>query len=497
MDSPLTIAELSRLRKAIQQRDRLIAQGLATPGVDLRISRALANLKLYLPAQTQLAEVLKDWETSDSTKKSQIIVWLQQNILNDVPSQENAPPPAVPPHPAFVHPPPPPALHSRTGSVISQLDQPVPSGLLPLPTSTRVTPGPTPTPTPPNPNNAYPPREIHTQASLKPPTPPPKDWSSGISQESLTRRHTFAGRPQPLRQSSNLVDSPTNERYADSPVSNPLYPRTFSGYNSSQPGVVSPNSTNATSLTRRFGTQTSQPTPSSHGHAPNPPGPHGHDSNQYHTPPSSGPPAPTNQPSSNFAQGYTNPQSLFIPGAQGGSSSSYNQQFIEAWTKIQAQQAQHSATLLQQLSQGQQLSTSNNTAQLLATAQQHQAQQQANFLQQLQAQQTASANQTTQLLANIQQQQQQQQQAQTNQLMSMLQQYQQNTPNFDPNQSSQSNQQVLDLLSQIQSGGTPGVDWASIVSGSGIDPSTLMTMMMGGGVDPTNLAMQGAGFMFG
>ncbi|KAG8732890.1 hypothetical protein FRC11_010270 [Ceratobasidium sp. 423] len=487
MDSPLTVAELSRLRKAIQQRDRSVAQGLVTSGVDLKISRALSNLKLYLPAQTQLAAVLKDWETSDSTKKSQIIVWLQQNLLNDTPSQESVPPPAVPPHPAFVHPPPPPALHSRTGSVVTQPDRP-PSGPPPIPTSTRVTP----VPTPPNPNHAYPPREIHTQASFKPPTPPPKDRISGITQESLTRRHTFAGRPQPLRQSSNFVDSPTNERYADSPASSPLYPRTFSAYNSSQSNVASPNGTNATGSSRRFGTQTSQPTLSSHGHTPNPPGTHGYDSNQYHAPPSSGQSATTSQFSPNFTQGYANPQSLFTPGTQGGSPSSYTQQFIDAWTKIQAQQAQQTATLIQQLSQGQQTSTSNNTTQLLATVQQQQAQQQAHFLQQLQAQQTAEANQTTQLLANLQQQQQ----AQTNQMMSMLQQYQQNTPGFDPGQSFQSDQQLLDLLSQMQSGGTPGVDWASLASGSGMDPSTLMSMMMGG-VDPTNLAIQGAGFMFG
>ncbi|KDN46326.1 hypothetical protein RSAG8_04270, partial [Rhizoctonia solani AG-8 WAC10335] len=242
-----------------------------------------------------------------------------------------------------------------------------------------------------------------------------------------------------------------------------------------------------TCRTRLFGSQTSQPTPSNHNHTPNPPGPSGHDSNQVHTPPSSGHTAQTAQSSSDFTQGYGNPQSVFIPGLQGGPSP-YSQQFIDTCTGIQAQQAQHSSMLIQQLTQAQQPTTSNITAQILATAQQYQAQQQADFLKQLQAQQATSSNNTTQLLANLQQQQQ----AQTNQIMSILQQSQQNAPSFNPNQNFQSNQQMLDLLSQMQSGGTPGVDWASLASGSGMDPNTLMSMMMGG-MDPTNLA----GFMFG
>lgn len=90
MDNPLTTAELSRLRKAIQQRDRLVAQGLVTSAVDSRISSALSNLKLYLPAHTQLAVILRDWETSDSAKRSHITIWLQQNILNDDSSQVGA-----------------------------------------------------------------------------------------------------------------------------------------------------------------------------------------------------------------------------------------------------------------------------------------------------------------------------------------------------------------------------------------------------------------------
>ncbi|KEP47312.1 hypothetical protein V565_160230 [Rhizoctonia solani 123E] len=479
MDNPLTMAEFSRLRKAIQQRDRLVAQGLTTSGVDLRISSALSTLKLYLPAQTQLAAVLKDWETSDAVKRSQIIIWLQQNILNDTPSQESPPPLEVPPRPAFVHPPPPPALPSRAGSIISRPTSL--SGTPPIPTSARVTP----VQALPNANNAYPPREMHTQASLKPPTPPPKERLSNIAHESLVRRHTFAGRPEPLRRSTTLVDSSTSEGY-DSSASTSLYPTAFSGFNSSQPGVSSPNNSSATGSTRRFGSQTSQTTPSSHSHTPNPLG--RHDSNQHHTLPNSGQPAQTTQPSSDFA--HATSQGLFTPGLQGGPSP-YNQQLMDTWTKIQAQQAQQSSMLIQQLTQAHQSPTSNFTAQILAAAQQQQAQHQANFLQHLQAQQAASSNNTTQLLANLQQQQQ----AQTNQMMSILQQ-QQNAPTLNPNQNSQSNQQMLDLLSQMQSGGTPGVDWASLASGSGMDPSTLMSMVMGG-FDPTNLAMQGAGFMLG
>ncbi|CAE6470872.1 unnamed protein product [Rhizoctonia solani] len=477
MDSPLTAAELSRLRKAIQQRDRLVAQGSATSAVDLRISRALSNLKLYLPSQTHLAAVLKDWETSDSAKKSQIIIWLQQNILNDTPSQERAPPPATPPRPTFVHPPPPPPLLSRAASVVSRPDRPASiSGTPPIPASVSVTP----VPTPPNTGNAYPPREIHTQASLKPPTPPPKDIISGITHESLMRRHTLAGRPQHSRQSSGFVTSPTNDQHADSLARDSLYPRTFSGYNSSQPGVASPNRSNTTDSARRFGTQTSQPNSL------------GHDSNQYHTPPSSAQAAQAaGQFPSNFAQGSSSPQGPFPNGIQGGASP-YIQQFIDAWKKIQEQKAQQNSMLMQQLNQAQQTPTSNTTAQIFAAAQQQQAQLQANLLQQLQAQQASSANDTTQLLANLQQQQQ----AQTNQMMSLLQQYQQNTPTFNPNQNFQQSQQMLDLLSQMQSGGAPGVDWASLASGSGMDPSMLMSMVMGG-MDPTNIAMQGASFMFG
>ncbi|KAH7334232.1 hypothetical protein B0J17DRAFT_672653 [Rhizoctonia solani] len=481
MDSPLTVAELSRLRKAIQQRDRLVAQGSATSVVDLRISRALSNLKLYLPSETHLAAVLKDWETSDSAKKSQIIIWLQQNILNETPPQGSALPPPVPPRPAFVHPPPPPPLLSRAASVVSRPDRPASlSGTPPIPTSLR----PTPIPTPPNTSNAAsnacPPREIYTQASLKPPTPPPKDRFSGITHEFLTRRHTLAGRPQHSRQSSGFVTNPTSDQFADSPLSSPLYPRTFSGYNSSQPGIASPNRSNATDSTGRFGTQTSQPTPSGLGHPPNP---LGHDSSQYHMPPSSGQPAPTSQFPPNFTQGYANLQNPLSNGTQVGTPS-HIQQFMDACKKIQEQQAQQNSALMQQLSQAQQTSTPNTTAQILAAAQQQQAQHQANFLQQLQTQQAATANDTTQLIANLQQQQQ----AQTNQMMSLLQQYQQNAPTFNPNQNIQQINKCLIY--------SPGVDWASLASGSGMDPTMLMSMLMGG-MDPTNLAMQGASFMFG
>ncbi|ELU40547.1 hypothetical protein AG1IA_05425 [Rhizoctonia solani AG-1 IA] len=152
---------------------------------------------------------------------------------------------------------------------------------------------------------------------------------------------------------------------------------------------------------------------------------------------------------------------------------------------IQAQQAQQTSVLLQQISQTQQPSTSNTIAQIFAAAQHQQAQQQANLFQQLQAQQATSSNSTTQLLANIQQQQQ----AQSNQMMSMLQQYQQSATNFNPYQNAQQNQQMLDLLSQTQSGGAPPVDWANLANASGMDPNMLMSMMMGG-MDPTNIAIQ-------
>ncbi|ELU40542.1 hypothetical protein AG1IA_05426 [Rhizoctonia solani AG-1 IA] len=144
MDNPLTTAELSRLRKAIQQRDRLTSQGLVTSAVDSKISSALSNLKLYLPTQTQLAAVLKDWEVSDFTKRSQITIWLQQNILNDDSSRASTPPPvrepANPPRPTFVHPPPPPPLPSRSGSLVLRPDLNRPSlSVTPTPALAQVT----------------------------------------------------------------------------------------------------------------------------------------------------------------------------------------------------------------------------------------------------------------------------------------------------------------------------------------------------------------------
>lgn len=84
MDSPLTTAEISRLRKSIQQRDRLVSQGASTSAPDLNISRALTNLKMYLPqSQSQLTVVLKDWNDGDQAKKSEIVGWIRLNILND------------------------------------------------------------------------------------------------------------------------------------------------------------------------------------------------------------------------------------------------------------------------------------------------------------------------------------------------------------------------------------------------------------------------------
>jgi hypothetical protein len=84
MDSPLTTAELSRLRKAIHQRERFLSQGLSTATAELNISRALSNLKLYLSqSQPQLAAVLKDWDGADRAKKDQIVAWLRQNVLNE------------------------------------------------------------------------------------------------------------------------------------------------------------------------------------------------------------------------------------------------------------------------------------------------------------------------------------------------------------------------------------------------------------------------------
>ncbi|KAF8683433.1 hypothetical protein RHS04_01952 [Rhizoctonia solani] len=491
MDNPLTTAELSRLRKAIQHRDRLTSQGLVTSAVDSKISSALSNLKLYLPTQTQLAAVLKDWEVSDFTKRSQITIWLQQNILNDDSSRASTPPPANPPRPTFVHPPPPPPLPSRSGSLVLRpdLNRPSPS-VTPTPALAQVTSPQVPS----GPNNT--PREIHTQASLKPPTPPPKDRTSALAQESLTRRHTFAGRPQDSRQSSNLVQNPLNEHCTGSSSGSKFYPVPFSkGHNSSQLGGSSLNTSNVAELIQP--SRGSQPAPQSHSHTPDPnrPGHLGHDSSQPYVSPTFGQPTHIPQ-SSGFGQGYSQQQNVFAQGIQGGTSLAadppHNQQFMTTLANIQAQQAQQTSVLLQQISQTQQPSTSNTIAQIFAAAQHQQAQQQANLFQQLQAQQATSSNSTTQLLANIQQQQQ----AQSNQMMSMLQQYQQSATNFNPYQNAQQNQQMLDLLSQTQSGGAPPVDWASLANASGMDPNMLMSMMMGG-MDPTNIAIQGASFMFG
>ncbi|KAG8740362.1 hypothetical protein FRC10_004401 [Ceratobasidium sp. 414] len=82
MDSPLTSAELSRLRKAINQRERFLSQGLSVMAAESNILRAISNLKLYLPqSQIQLAAVLKDWEGADQATKTHIIIWLRQQIL--------------------------------------------------------------------------------------------------------------------------------------------------------------------------------------------------------------------------------------------------------------------------------------------------------------------------------------------------------------------------------------------------------------------------------
>jgi hypothetical protein len=137
---------------------------------------------------------------------------------------------------------------------------------------------------------------------------------------------------------------------------------------------------------------------------------------------------------------------------------------MKAIVKIQAQQAQQNANIIQQLSQAQQSSMPNNPAQLLAILQQ-------------------------------------QQESQFNQFQAMLQQYQQSGSNCNPSQylaqSQQQNQQMMDMLSQMQSNAAPGagVDWASLAGGSGMDTNSLMSMM--GGLDPVDLTTQSSGFMIG
>ncbi|KAG8683198.1 hypothetical protein FRC09_016237, partial [Ceratobasidium sp. 395] len=201
MDSPLTTAELSRLRKAINQRERLLSQGLSVSTAESNIARALSNLKIFLPqSQVKLAAALKDWEGADQTTKTQIILWLKQDILGEQTSVIEASTPisrtqSSTPQAAFVAPPPPPPLPAKVQSLPPQSQFTSHSYGQNTSTSTfnvsarSASPRPLPapnaaplkhtsslrhsratfTPTPPI-------RELHTQAVLMAPIPPPKDY---------------------------------------------------------------------------------------------------------------------------------------------------------------------------------------------------------------------------------------------------------------------------------------------------------------------------------
>lgn len=470
MNGPLTAAEFSRLRKAIQQRDRQLTQGRSTAGADTNILGALRSLSLYLPPQNQLTLVVKDWEGSDQAGRSQIVAWLQQNILS-ARSPQAAPsqPPREPPSRTnFVSPPPPPPLPTRASTLPIQSNQHVflsgqqdPAASLHSRTaststlgSIRVNPAP------------VPPRELYTQARFRPPTPPPKDNISISMDPSILGRSSSTRTPKASYQTDFLyTNSPVNETFPNSPTS-PM-PPTFSPFMAGQstPASSSGYSSVGYPPSQQPQAQTSQHTLSNH-QTSNPPAASSQNPNQTSLPNRINSTIQLVARIAEIARKqqqslHAKPSNTQVAGSAIASQSllygqdNYNQQLIEALGKIQAQQAQQNANLVQQLVQAQQSTASNSSSQMLAAAQQAQ-------------------------------------QAQTNQILAMMQQYQQNTSTVDPSQylaqSQPQNEQMMDLLLQAQSNAAPaaGIDWASLASSSGVDINSLVGTMAGG-MDPTGL----------
>ncbi|QRV83155.1 hypothetical protein RhiJN_11171 [Ceratobasidium sp. AG-Ba] len=513
MDSPLTNAELSRLRKAINQRERSLSQGLSAATAESNISRALSNLKLFLAqSQPQLAAVLKDWEGADQETKSQIVAWIRQNVLGEqvpaAPISVPTPTPMPPPQPStpqskFIAPPPPPPLPAKAQSLplqpqpisfsqVQGTSTPSPSAAArntsprPLPTPTHshlrhsISLGQThirPTPTPPL-------RELHTQAALKPPTPPPKDHhhfrsasirraSGPTAVEQLTlsaqglKISQFANESQPSFATSPITGGSSSHLGAYSP-----------------PGEIRPNVSYVTrpqASTRSSGHSQTEPV---HPQLPSP-------SQRAYT-------FPTNP---HVAQPQAAPTAQIL--------SEINTAQQQSYQKFFSQLAQSSAN------------ATNRLLEAMKKYQNHSAQSQPSTLQPPGS--PSGGDSFAQVLAAYQQQQQQQ----TNQILAALQQQQQqSTPAYDPYQllaqSQQQNQDFANLISQIQANSspvfnpgqttdfanmlaqmqtnTPGLDVNSLMSamggnGAGIDWASVAGMVMSG-TDPTGMAamaMQGSG----
>ncbi|KAG8714919.1 hypothetical protein FRC08_011242 [Ceratobasidium sp. 394] len=521
MDSPLTNAELSRLRKAINQRERLLSQGLSVATAESNITRALSNLKLYLSqSQTQLAAVLKDWEGADQATKNHIIIWLRQNILEERASQTETPistPPAQSPapQPKFVAPPPPPALPAKTQSLPPQ-PPPIPysyahnTSVSSLNGPVRNTsPRPLPTPTSSQLGHANPlrrsqttyappapMRELHTQAVLRSPTPPPKDYVHSRS-ASFARNSNITGVDQLSLgiQGLNIATSPNGAQpgFSTSPVTSSFLPQPEppTPVNETRSSVLYNARPQVSNFDNRASTYPqTEPLQNRSQHI------HHHHSFSFGDTNSSHPlpalPSAQSQPdlgtqlpnTAGSYQQYQNPLAQATQSTSQSTPSANTNYLLSAMKAVKKVQA-----LASQFQSHSQASSQKPTA--------------------------AGGDSFQQLLAAYQQQQQQQ----TNQLLAALQQQQQSTPAFDPSlilaQYQQQNQAFLNMMAQMQSNsdptlnlaqsagqntdfmnmlaqmqsGTSSVDMSSLIGGggAGVDWSS-MAGMMAGGVDPNSMA---------
>ncbi|KAF8600341.1 hypothetical protein BDV93DRAFT_525483 [Ceratobasidium sp. AG-I] len=512
MDSPLTTAEFSRLRKSIQQRDRLLSQGVSTSAVDLNISRALSNLKMYLPrSQSQLGVVLADWDGADQTKKTQVVEWIISNILKEQIHGQSTTTTTT-----FAPPPPPPSLPQRANTIAShpQLAS-SPSTYESSYISERLSPSPWANPTPPfrphhTPTNSFvrnqtvptptPPRELYTQAASKPPTPPPKDRVYSRTPSTLYGNAPNRFSPEPALDTQNLNRRNSREN------SSTLFMSSIPQLHSPQPSVHTPvdptrqlgptyNISPITSESTRDGIYQQQSPQHAQFQSPSP-----------HTPHASTPP--------NTSSAYNSPLPPLPPQQPQGQANTT--QILAQLMNAHQQQTQN---ILAQMSQPTP-STSPSSAQanpmkiLFEAMKKYQAQQSQQPSDPTQYQSTtpsASGTDPTQIFAAIQQQQQQQ----TNQILAVAQQQQQAT--FDSTQylaqfqqQQAQNQNFAEMLAQMQANSAPGAgfDWSSLASGSGVDMNSILSGMssggtgvdwgsvaasMAGGMDPTTMALQGAG----
>ncbi|KAG9128006.1 hypothetical protein FRC07_006366 [Ceratobasidium sp. 392] len=535
MDSPLTTAELSRLRKAINQRERLLSQGLSIVGAESNIARALSNLKLFLPqSQAKIAAALKDWESADQATKTRIALWLRQDILGEQTPPTEAPISTVrtqtlAPHAKFVAPPPPPPLpkkahslpprsqHSQNASVSS-------FNVSPRSTSPRPLPPPNHSPlrhtnslrhsqTTFTPTSQI--RELHTQATLRSPTPPPKDYPEsrsssfirnidpvGTEQLALNTQRintaTSANNPQPSFSASPVTSFPPS--HSESPT--PTNETHFGIFNNPYLQSSDSNDRVATYPQAELNPPRLQPQIQY---------PHqsfsldGH-SNLSHQLPT--PPLVQSQPDfmiqlPNLASSYQQQNQNFIP------------QAVQSTAQLASQSPPRPGVQATSSGNTNYLSSAMKKFHSLATQFQSRPQSQAQS--QLPVTQPAPNNGDSfqQLLVAYQQQQQQQ----TNQILAALQQQQQFSPAFDPAQilaqSQQQNQDFLNALAQMQANSapalgptqyasqsmdymnmlaqmqsnTPGVDLGSVMAGAGggVDWTSVAGMATSG-VDPSSMA---------